>query len=145
VASGLVLLLVMLGLPVVPAVCELVCPQPGGESAVAKPVQVIASASEHAPCHSPASADAADAMDAAAPLAGSGMGAGAPHACEHPAMLSSPRAPEALRLPEPSTTAWETSRHLSPRAGSHALVITRAAARAPSPPPGAAFSPVLRI
>jgi hypothetical protein len=145
VSSGLVLLLVMLGLPVAPVVCELACPLPAAESAVPTPVQVVASATEHAPCHSPAGADGDEAMAAAVPVSGSGMAAGAQHACEHPAVLSSPRAQEALRLPVPSETAWETLRHLSPRAGSQTSVGTLAAARPPSYPPGAAFSPVLRI
>jgi hypothetical protein len=143
VASGLVLLLVMLGLPVAPVVCDVACPLPASETAEPASHQVIASTSAAAPCHDAADTPGAEAETAASLVSAAGVHA-AEHDCEHPPVLSAPRAPEALRVPEPSTTALGTSSHLSMMAASHDVVATRAAALTPAPSPGA-FSPVLRI
>lgn len=150
VSSGLVLLLVMLGLPVAPVLCELACPQPVSAVAVPPaPRHVLASASRGAPCHDAGKRDTAHHeanADAAVAVAHAGaMGAAEHHGCDHPAVVTSPRSAESLRLPAPALIATETSQHLSPLTSSSTVVTMLAAARAPARAPASSLSLVLRI
>jgi hypothetical protein len=151
VSSSLVLLLVMLGLPVSPVVCELACPQPGERAAATETSpQVPASAARVAPCHEAAAPDRGTSGVVAPDLDFRGSQTRVLHAddhrgCDHPAVVSSPRSPDSLRLPAPRVVAAETSQHLSPQAAAPAMTATLAAARAPSRAPAASLSLVLRI
>lgn len=141
------MLLVMLGLPIAPVVCDLACPQaPLATSPASRAVTVASTGT--APCHESAGSGTAaphraapttTTVATAASLASSPM-----HGCDHPVVVASRATSEGFRLYAPAV-ALETSLHVGTGQPSPARAERRPFARAPSPPPTGAFSPILRI
>ncbi len=140
------MVLVLLGLPVAPVLCDLACPQASSAVALGSgSTPSVAAAHSSAPCHDSTAGEAAAGLAASAPPAATAVLDVSPgHRCEHPRVLA-PRAPQSLRLPEPLVAPWHTARLAFAFLALHALGATLAATGAPSPPAGAAFSLVLRI
>lgn len=149
IATGLVLLLALTGLPVAAVLCDLVCPQElAGGAATPAPALRVAAA-HVVSCHevvgaaAPASSDAAARPDNG--RRGDLVDAAPAHGCDHPTVVAARWSPERPRLTPPSLT-WDTP--LAPT--SHAAWSARRTAALPHARPTApltvgAFSPVLRI
>lgn len=141
-------LLVMLGLPVAPVVCDLACPQATVVTTVAPRAARVASPSGHAPCHEAAAAPAEVAGHGSAvskaPASGVALGSRPLHGCDHPVVVASRGTVEGFRLLAP-VVALDAAMHLGARQAPHARLVQFSSARPPSPGPSGAFSPILRI
>jgi hypothetical protein len=145
--TSLTVLLVMLGLPVAPVICDLACPQATTVAPVAAPPTVV-STSGHVPCHEATTAAAAAAPDdglaSQAATSVLVLASRPMHGCDHPVVVASRGTFEGFRLLAP-VVALDAAPHLGARQAPHARIVRLASARPPSPGPSGAFSPILRI
>lgn len=142
--SALAVVLAMLGLPVASVYCEIACPQASSAAAHASPPSDrIAALPGAGPCHeAPGAAVSAPGQ----PSATVGLSSMPAHACDHPAVVSSRRANEGLRVPAPvAMSALPATPHLAMHLAPRAVAAEFTRERPPTPRPVGAFSPVLRI
>lgn len=146
--TSLTVLLVTLGLPVAPVICDLMCPQATVATAEAPRVVRLSSPVGRAPCHEVAAPDVerADQSGGLRPdSAERERVASRPmHGCDHPTVVASRASFEGFRLLAPVVTV-DAAMHLGPRQAPHARVVPLASSRPPSPNASGAFSPILRI
>ena len=134
-----VVLLALLGLPMAAVVCDLACPEAATAVAVATPSPERVAPVHGAPCHESAAAQ----RSSGAPVV---IEPGAVvHGCDHPAVVSTHRPFDGLRLHAPAASSAGVARHLAAGLAPHAVMAALAPARPPTPPPLGGFSPVLRI
>ena len=148
--TGLVLLLAMVGLPIMPVLCDAVCPQASPALTTARAASTSRVAAAQPDCHE-VPRQAAHLAEAAGTREGDvdrrTIATSAPvHGCDHPTVVSSRWSADGMRVPPPQVLTRDVTTHLSAlQAPSVVQAVVRSSAGPPTRAPLGAFSLVLRI